>query len=252
MRIFILFLGFLILITSCTEAQNRPREAPQELPNLKPLVSHLPKEISDKILASPGEFIKDVQPLLSDPLLILVDKKNPLPSTYAPEDLISLNSLHLKVSRLDLSLRKVIIPGILALVDGAKEDGVTLVWSSTYRSWTYQKQVFDRYAARDGAEKANTYSARPGESQHQLGTVADFGDITLEFANTKAGKWMAKHAGEYGWSLSFPKGYEEITGYQYEPWHFRFIGIEACKVQKKWFGDIQQYMMEFLQGLKEI
>ena len=74
----------------------------------------------------------------------------------------------------------------------------------------------------------------------------DFGSITDAFAATKAGRWLAAHAEEYGFSLSFPKGYEEVTGYRYESWHYRYITRPAAKLQKEYFDDIQQYLLEFL------
>ena len=127
-----------------------------------------------------------------------------------------------------------------------KKDGITLLVSSTYRSYDYQKKLFARYVAQDGEALAERYSARAGTSQHQLGTAIDFGSITDEFAETKQGKWLYAHAAEYGFSLSFPAGYEDVTGYMWECWHYRYIGKDACALQKKWFGDIQQYMMEFI------
>ena len=76
--------------------------------------------------------------------------------------------------------------------------------------------------------------------------MVDFGSIDDDYAKTKAGKWLASHAQDYGWSLSYPKGYENITGYKWECWHYRYLGIKACKLQKNYFEDIQQYMLEFI------
>ena len=97
-----------------------------------------------------------------------------------------------------------------------------------------------------GQETADRESARPGASQHQLGTAIDFGSITDAFARTRAGKWLFAHAGEYGFSLSYPQGYEGITGYRYESWHYRYVTKAGVLLQRKYFGDIQQYLMEFL------
>ena len=104
---------------------------------------------------------------------------------------------------------------------------------------------------KDGLEEAERYSARPGTSQHQLGLAVDFGSITEDWGDTQMGKWVYGHASDYGWSLSFPKGYEDITGYMWECWHFRYIGKMACQFQKKWFGDIQQFMLEFIHMWQE-
>jgi len=75
--------------------------------------------------------------------------------------------------------------------------------------------------------------------------VIDFGSITPEFADTAEGQWLAEHAGEFGLSMSYPEAQEALTGYQFEPWHFRYLGVAACAVQKKWFGDLQQLLLEF-------
>ena len=118
--------------------------------------------------------------------------------------------------------------------------------SSAYRSYSYQERLFNNYVRVDGIEAAERYSARPGTSQHQLGMAIDFGSITDDFAETKMGRWVYNNAARFGWTLSFPKGYEDITGYQWECWHFRYVGISAAKMQKKYFCDIQQYMLEFI------
>ena len=102
-----------------------------------------------------------------------------------------------------------------------------------------------------GEKEAERFSARAGTSQHQLGTVVDFGSISDEFAQTRAGKWMLQNAAKYGWSLSFPKGYESVTGYVWESWHYRYIGTGACAFQQRWFNDIQQYMLEFIDAWKK-
>jgi len=128
----------------------------------------------------------------------------------------------------------------------AQKDGVYLVASSSYRAYEYQVEVYERNVRLSGKETADRESAQPGKSQHQLGTVIDFGSITDEYAETKAGKWLAANAGKYGWSLSFPDGYEDVTGYRGECWHYRYIGIEAVRFQQKWFSDIQQFMLEFI------
>ena len=99
---------------------------------------------------------------------------------------------------------------------------------------------------REQMEEAERESARPGTSQHQLGSAIDFGSITDDFDETTMGKWLYANASKYGWSLSFPKNYEDITGYRWECWHFRYIGVPACQMQRKWFGNVQQYMLEFI------
>ena len=132
----------------------------------------------------------------------------------------------------------------------ALKNGYKIYAGSTYRSYEYQKNLFQKWVRIDGLEEAERESAREGTSQHQLGTAIDFGSIEDSFIETSQGKWLNEHSEEYGWSLSFPQGYEDVTGFRWECWHFRYIGIEACKFQKKWFNDVQQYMMEFIDAWK--
>ena len=181
------------------------------------------------------------------PLLILVDKKHPLPHGYVPKNLVTLiKNNDLALSRENLSLRFEAYNALQILAKAARKEGIKLLISSAYRSYTYQEKVYEKWIKIDGQEEADRESARPGTSQHQLGTAVDFGSISDDFATTPMGKWMYKHAAEYGWSLSFPEGYEDVTGYRWECWHFRYIGKEACQFQKKYFSNIQQYMLEFL------
>ena len=180
-------------------------------------------------------------------LYYLIDKKHNVGSDYVPKDLVPLKKNDLfAISRNDLSLRPEAYKALEALSQGALNDGIKLLVSSTYRSYKYQEGLFNRYVSQDGVELAERYSARPGTSQHQLGVAVDFGSITDDWGDTKMGKWVYEHASDYGWSLSFPQGYEDVTGYMWECWHFRYIGKTACNFQKKWFGDIQQFMFEFI------
>lgn len=212
-----------------------------------PLVEAVPEPARATILADPAGFLKDYLPLLTAPAdqLVLVDKKTSLANDYEPKDLVLLKNYSLPLNRSDLKFRKAYVPALQTLSKAAKKAGLNLVFSSAYRSWIYQRDLFTSYVQKDGVATADRYSARAGHSQHQLGTVVDFGSITPEFADTPEGKWMAEHAGEYGLSMSYPNGGEAVTGYQYEPWHFRYLGVPACTVQKKWFSDVQQLLLEF-------
>lgn len=215
----------------------------------------LPASLVEHINRNFTEFSAELTEVLEhekENLLILVDKKHFLPDGYVPHDLIPLSVKRSYVlNRKDLSLTRTAENALEKMARAAREDGVTLVVSSTYRSYTYQKNLFDRYVRESGEKAAERFSARAGTSQHQLGTVIDFGSITDDFAKTRAGKWMAENAGLYGWSLSFPKGYEAVTGYVWESWHYRYIGVAACRLQKKWFGDVQQYMLEYIDAWKK-
>ena len=217
--------------------------------------SAIPAEIRRHIGNDAGAFLAELKQVLAaekENLLVLVDKRHLLPDGYTPQNLVTLTAGRAyMINRKDLSLTKTAEQSLQEMARVAKNDGVTLVVSSSYRSYTYQKNLFDRYVRESGEKEAERFSARAGTSQHQLGTVVDFGSISDEFAQTRAGKWVLQNASKYGWSLSFPKGYEAVTGYVWESWHYRYIGAEACAFQQKWFGGIQQYMLEFIDAWKK-
>lgn len=214
----------------------------------------IPFQIRSRINNDVQSFLSDLQQVLAaekEDLLILVDKQHFLPDGYTPPNLVPLSmNRSYTVSRKGLSLTKTAERALEEMARAALRDGVTLLASSSYRSYTYQKNLFNRYVRESGEKAAERFSARAGTSQHQLGTVVDFGSISNDFANTRAGKWMLKNAAAYGWSLSFPKGYEAVTGYVWESWHYRYIGKMACAFEQKWFDGIQQYMLEFIDAWK--
>ena len=209
----------------------------------------------------PYEFLADLQKVLdaekSFPqddisLYYLIDKKHNISSDYEPTNLVKLvkNEDYI-INKTTLSLRKDVEAALRVMAQAAKEDGIMLDVSSTYRSYATQERTFNYWVSVDGLEEAERESARPGTSQHQLGVAIDFGNIEDSFALTDSSKWLVENAAKYGWSLSFPQGYEDVTGYRYESWHYRYIGVEACAFQKKWFNDIQQYMFEFIDAWKK-
>lgn len=113
----------------------------------------------------------------------------------------------------------------------AATEGLNLYISSGFRSYDYQAGLYERYASRDGYDMADTYSARAGHSEHQTGLAFDLNTIDDSFANTCEGIWVAENSYKYGFIIRFPKGKEDKTGYQYEPWHLRYLGVDlATKV----------------------
>lgn len=205
---------------------------------------------------SPEEFLADLHRVLAadtQDLLTLVDKQHYLAADFVPADIVALkpNDFYL-LNRNDLSLRTPVEAGLRKMAAAAKKEGINLVVSSTYRSYDYQKNLYERNVRQLGKAVADRESAPPGASQHQLGVAVDFGSITDEFAQTKQGRWLAANAGTYGWSLSFPDGYEDVTGYRWECWHYRYIGVEAVEFQRKWFSDVQQFMLEFIHAWRTV
>ena len=110
----------------------------------------------------------------------------------------------------------------------AKADGLNIFIVSGFRSYSYQEGLYNRYAARDGAEKADTYSARAGYSEHQSGLAADLNSVSNSFAESPEAIWLSNNCYRYGFILRYPQGKTDETGYQYEPWHFRYVGTELA------------------------
>ena len=111
----------------------------------------------------------------------------------------------------------------------AKKAGLSLWICSGFRSYTYQNTLYNNYVARDGKAKADTYSARPGHSEHQTGLAMDINNASDSFNNTKEAKWIAENCYKYGFILRYPQGKQDITGYKYESWHVRYLGKALAK-----------------------
>jgi zinc D-Ala-D-Ala carboxypeptidase len=192
------------------------------------------------------DLAREILPLEA-PVLAVVDKESGLPADYEPADLVPLTRYgdRLILNRDGLSLRAPIIPDLIAMVEAARLDGILLDISSTYRSYAYQENLFAYWVDQLGREEAERVSARAGTSQHQLGTTLDFGSVTTAFAEEPAGIWLRDHAHRFGFSLSYPDGYEEVTGYAWEPWHFRWLSRPALRMEREFFSGIQQHFLEF-------
>lgn len=110
----------------------------------------------------------------------------------------------------------------------AATEGLNIYISSAFRSYEYQTKIYNNYVARDGQQQADTYSARPGHSEHQTGLAFDLNSIDDSFANTPESDWVAQHAHEYGFIIRYPADKESVTGFKYEPWHLRYLGVDTA------------------------
>ena len=268
LKSFIIFAALVLLnFTACAKSKNAVTEKPAET-KVQQVINPEIEKLNRVLLSmsprckeaipngDPEEFLADLKSVLatranfsSEDLspFYLIDKTHKVSADYEPKGLIHLEKNNLfAINKNNLSLRPEAFEALKVLAAAAKADGVTLTVSSTYRSYEYQKNLFDYWVRVDGLEEAERESARPGTSQHQLGMALDFAPVDDAFDQTPGGKWVYANAAKYGWSLSFPKGYEDVTGYRWECWHFRYIGVEACQFQKKWFSDVQQFMIEFI------
>jgi D-alanyl-D-alanine carboxypeptidase len=204
-------------------------------------------DLPEKAMKHPGRFLDLAAGMLEMPgeYLVLVDKNHPLPPDFKPGDIVDLKNYPVKRNRDNLYLDRKAAEALSTLSEAAGAEGLVLRVSSAYRSYEYQRALFNRYAEKDGEEAASRYSARAGTSQHQLGSTVDFGSISDAFAESPEGLWMTVNAGNFGWSLSYPRGKEAETGYVWESWHWRWIGNCAVKMQNEFFAGSQQQMLMF-------
>lgn len=169
-------------------------------------------------------------------ILSLVNKENALPADYIPSDLVTPNIRFPFTEELPKKqMRAVAAEALEAMFEAGDDAGVDLFAQSGYRSFDRQEAIFASYSEENGEEAANKYSARPGESEHQSGLTMDVTspdinyDLNIDFGDTDEGKWVKEHAAEFGYIIRYPKGKENITKYQFEPWHLRYVGKKAAK-----------------------
>ena len=124
----------------------------------------------------------------------------------------------------------------------AAELGLNIYISSGFRSYDYQAGLYQRYVNRSGQAEADRYSARPGHSEHQTGLAFDLNSITDEFKDTAEGKWVTENCQNYGFIIRYPEGKEDITGYIYEPWHIRYLGIETAQAVYESGLTLEEYL----------
>lgn len=192
----------------------KPAPVPAPAPAPKPPApapAPAPPKYAAPSTNTPGKYVNGI---------LVVNKVYGLPSTYNP-------GIHPLAQK-----------GVNDMVAAAKAQGVYLSVLSAFRSYSYQSTLYNNYVKRDGQAAADRYSARPGHSEHQTGLAFDFGgtnqnhNFKSTFADTKEGKWLAANAHNYGFILRYPKGKESITGYMFEPWHFRYVGSgESPKIK---------------------
>lgn len=157
---------------------------------------------------------------------VLVNKYNYLSSTFTPE-LVRLGSRYASYTAY---LEPTAYQWFAKMVDDAQKDGVWLYCVSAYRSYSYQRTLYQRYVKQSGQALADTFSARPGYSEHQTGLAVDINtaSTSAHFENTAQYRWLSEHCWEYGFILRYPEGKEQITGFQFEPWHYRYVGQELA------------------------
>ena len=163
--------------------------------------------------------------------ILIANKSYALPATYNPGGLTPETSAAFD-----------------ELVQGAADDGINIYLSSGFRSYDYQNEIYKNYIAAYGKSATDTFSARPGHSEHQTGMAIDVNIIDDSFAGTPEAIWIEEHCMEYGFILRYPQGKADITGYKYEPWHIRYVGkdfVKKFKEAAEKAGDPQYTLEEY-------
>lgn len=181
-----------------------------------------------------------------DPL-VLVNKYNRLPSNFRPHNLVQMNRNYTSGGK-EYLMEKNAYDSFVRMVDAARKEGISMRAVSTYRTEDYQKRLYDKKVRTTGQRNADNYSARPGFSEHQTGLAVDINSTSASFENTKAFRWLQKHAHEYGFIMRYPKGQTWITGYAYEPWHYRYVGVKVAGEMYCQGLNYEQYYAQYIVG----
>lgn len=181
---------------------------------------------------------------------ILVNKYNYLEENYIPNDL---EDISLQYARSGMKLVREAKEAYEAMAKNASTSNLKLVATSSYRSYEYQEKLYNNYIKSDGIEAADTYSGRPGFSEHQTGLAVDIyngKETYTNFEKTKEFEWMQKNAYKYGFILRFPKDKEDITGYIYESWHYRYVGTKIATYIHENNISYEEYYVKFIEPKK--
>ena len=168
-------------------------------------------------------------------LLLRADKEQALPDGYTPE-VVQLPLQYILAGWTEQYLIPEAAEALMAMLDAAREAGHEVVVRSSYRSYDEQVWTFQYWVDQVGEEQARRESAVPGHSEHQLGQTVDVTsasvgwELSQALGDTPEGVWLHEHLAEFGFALSYPPGMEEVTGYIYEPWHLRYVGL-ACAAE---------------------
>lgn len=215
---------------SASSTGSSPTSSPSVSPFTSPSESPAPQTASATPTGSPSvSKAASASPAAARPsvesspesLRCLVNKMRPFAQKdWAPSDLVDFEGQQLRAEAAQAAR---------TMMDAAKAEGVTLTVSSAYRSYAVQQQTYQHWVSVNGQKVADQLSARPGYSEHQTGLAIDFSSpegCRLEecYEDTRAGRWLAKNAQNYGFILRFPKGQQAVTGYLFEPWHYRYLG----------------------------
>ena len=174
-------------------------------------------------------------------LLVLVNKYNQLPSDFMQYNLVNMDKEYTVNDGKQYLLLDTVYQKYVQMYDAGKRDGVSLKVLSAYRTEDYQRKLYNDSVWSSGRTYADNYSARPGFSEHQTGMAVDITSTSGSFENTREFAWLQQHAHEYGFVMRYPKGKEWITGYSYEPWHYRYVGADVAKIMHDYGLTYEEY-----------
>ena len=178
-----------------------------------------------------NRFYKNIKKIKNpENILVLVNKNNKLNENYIPNDL---KKISLEYSTEDKYLREEAKLAFEKLSKDAKKKNYTIIAASAYRSFNYQEKLYNYYIETKGIEYADLCSARPGHSEHQTGLAVDVMGSNHDYDNFEESiefNWMKNNSHKYGFILRYPKGKEKITGFKYEPWHYRYVGTKVATI----------------------
>lgn len=169
--------------------------------------------------------------IISKDGIVLVNKKYRLDRDDVPGDLQIPNIRFTEdISEEAKQVAGVMVEPLESLIEAANEAGVVLLGNSGYRSYQSQREVYQNRVRSEGRSAANLYVAKPGASEHQTGLCIDITNEARYFVKgTKEADWLAENCHRFGFIIRYPEGKEDITGILYEPWHIRYVGVEAAK-----------------------
>ena len=175
-----------------------------------------------------NDFYKNIKPAVTNNFDFIVNKNYNLDENYIPNDLEKISSLY---SCEEKYLRTLAKNSFEKMAIDAKKEGFNIIAVSAYRSYNYQKKLYNNYVIEKGIYYADMCSARPGHSEHQTGLAVDVSNSSLDYDNfesTKEFLWIKENAHKYGFIMRYPKAKFHITGFKYEPWHYRYVGIDVA------------------------
>lgn len=176
-------------------------------------------------VSSKGFSIQTINGITYVDGVLIANKTYSLPSDFIPQD----PEVPVTSQRSTTSLDRTLMSAWRTMQADASSQGLNIYIASAYRSYSYQVNLYNSYVARDGKAAADTYSSRPGNSEHQTGLCFDLNSIDDSFGDTAEGRWVNDNCYKYGFCIRFPKGKDAYTGYQYESWHLRYVGKDLAE-----------------------